>query len=133
MSLWGRNPFLAVRILGTDGNYPRFSLRSATHRYEASDGLVWTAVVQQPLPEDWETSENPTLIPEEIRLHASLTFSEGDPWHAPILQPAFVRAASVPFLKLIGAGCSNPVTVTSMRASLPEIFAMTWAAPLASG
>ncbi len=81
MSLWGRRPFLAVRILGTDGYYPQFSIRSATHRYEAGDGLVWTAVVQQPLPEDWETSETPTLIPEEIRLLAALAFSEGDPWH----------------------------------------------------
>lgn len=81
MSLWGRRTFLAVRILGTDGYYPRFSIRSATHRYEASDSLVWTAVVQEPLPEDWETSESPTLVPEEIRLNAALAFSEGDPWH----------------------------------------------------
>ncbi len=81
MSLWGRKPFLTVRILGPDGYYPRFSLRSSTHRYEASDGLVWTAAIQQPLPEDWETSESPTLVPEEIRLHASLALSEGDPWH----------------------------------------------------
>jgi len=81
MSLWGRKPFLAVRILGTDGYYPAFSIRSATHRYEAREGLVWTAVVQQPLPEDWETSETPTLIPEEIRLFGALALSVGDPWH----------------------------------------------------
>lgn len=81
MSLWGRKPFLAVRILGTDGHYPAFSVRSATHRYHATERLVWTAVVQHPLPEDWETSETPTLIPEEIRLLAALALSEGDPWH----------------------------------------------------
>jgi hypothetical protein len=81
MSLWGRRPFLAVRILGTDGYYPGSSLRSATHQYGADDRVVWTAVVQEPLPEDWETSENPTLIPEEIRLNAALAFSEADPWH----------------------------------------------------
>lgn len=81
MSLWGRRPFLAVRLLGADGFYPRFTIRTPTHRYEASERLVWIAVVQNPLPEDWELSENPTLIPEEIRIIAALALSEGDPWY----------------------------------------------------
>lgn len=80
MSLWGQRPFLAVRLLGSDGYYPHMGIRSPTHRYEASEELVWTAVLQKPLPEGWEAPEHPTLIPEEIRLLAALAFSEGDPW-----------------------------------------------------
>lgn len=80
MSLWGRRPYLAVRLLGEDGYYPDFALRSPTHRYEACAHGVWIAVIQKPLPDGWETSEHPTLIPEEIRLLGAIAFAEGDPW-----------------------------------------------------
>jgi len=81
MSLWGRKPFLAVRLLGRDGYYPRFRISTKAHRFEATDDLVWMAVVQSPLPADWETSESPTFIPEEIRLITAISLCVADPWH----------------------------------------------------
>jgi hypothetical protein len=43
--------------------------------------MVWSAVVQPALPEDWEIPEHATLLPEEVRLLASIALCEADPWN----------------------------------------------------
>ncbi len=83
MSLSSGKTFLAVQILGRDGVYPRFAIRGARHRFEASDDLVWMAVLQGPMDlRGFELPEHSTLIPEEIRLQAALTLSTRDPFDA---------------------------------------------------
>jgi hypothetical protein len=82
-SLWGRKPFLAVRAFGRDGHYPKFSIRTSQHIFEPTPGLVWSAVIQHPLPEDWEIGEFTPLLPEEVRLQASLALCEQNPWANP--------------------------------------------------
>lgn len=83
MSLWSRKPFLAVRVLGRDGQYPSFSIRTPAHVYAASKELVWTACVQEPLPEDWELGESALLVPEEVRLLSAVGLCEFNPWEKP--------------------------------------------------
>ena len=80
MSLWSRKPFIAVRTLGRSGQYPSLEIREPSHIYCASPELVWTAVLQAPLPTDWELGEATQLAPEEVRLFAAVTLSEGTPW-----------------------------------------------------
>jgi len=81
MSIWSRKHFIAVRLLGPQGHYPRFDFRSPAHVFVAEDDLVWSAVLQPPLPSDWELGETPVLVPEEVRLFAAVTLCESDPWN----------------------------------------------------
>lgn len=81
MSLWSREPFLAIRILGREGNYPPFELSAPSHLFVPARDLVWSAVLQPPLPEDWELGEVTTLVPEEVRLYAAIALCERDPWN----------------------------------------------------
>lgn len=83
MSLWGREPYLALRVLGAEGIYPSFEIRSATHVFIATPALVWTAVVQQPLPHEWERGEVVSLVPEEVRLLSAISLCERNPWDKP--------------------------------------------------
>lgn len=80
MSLWSRAPFVAVRVLGRDGQYPHFDILTRTHLYVATERLVWTAVVQPGLPADWEIGECTPLVPEEVRLLAAISLCEANPW-----------------------------------------------------
>ena len=81
MSIWSRKPLVAVRLLGPDGYDPHLSVQSRHHCFGAADGVAWTAVLQPPVPEDWELPETPTLIPEEIRLHAAIQLCVANPSH----------------------------------------------------
>jgi hypothetical protein len=80
VSLWHRKPFIAVRVLGRDGQYPAFELRSPAHLYVANQTIVWTAVFQPPVPDAWELPESPILVPEEVRLLSSIALCEANPW-----------------------------------------------------
>lgn len=80
MSLWSGKPFVAIRVLGRNGHYPAFEIRSQDHVYVASEDIVWTAVLQQPLPEDWEYAERTILVPEEVRLLSAISLCEANPW-----------------------------------------------------
>jgi hypothetical protein len=80
MSLWSRKPFLAVRILGRHGVYPAFEISTPGHIFVADEHIVWSAVVQAPLPEDWEIGEFTQLMPEEVRLLSAVGLSERDTW-----------------------------------------------------
>jgi hypothetical protein len=81
MSIWSRKPFVALRLLGRHGHYPDFDFRSPSHVFVAEDDLVWSAVLQPPLPQEWELGETVVLVPEEVRLFAAITLSESDPWN----------------------------------------------------
>ena len=81
MSLWARKTFISIRVLGSAGRYPSFSIQTPDHVYHASPDLVWTAAVQHPLPEEWELSEFTPLTPEELRLLSAITLCEADPWN----------------------------------------------------
>ena len=80
MSLWARRPFVALRLLGPHGHYPTFAIRRSSHLYTPASEGPWCAVVQPPLPTDWELGESTVLVPEEVRLFSALTLSEADPW-----------------------------------------------------
>jgi hypothetical protein len=78
MSLWSRKPFVAVRTFGTHGSYPNFEIRSSSHLFIPTAELVWSAVLQPALPEDWEVGEFTPLVPEEVRLLSSIALCEPD-------------------------------------------------------
>ncbi len=81
MSIWGRKPFVALRLLGPHGHYPDFDFRSPSHLFVAEHDFVWSAVLQPPLPTEWELGETVVLVPEEVRLFAAITLCEADPWN----------------------------------------------------
>jgi hypothetical protein len=81
MSIWSRKPFVALRLLGPHGHYPDFDFRSPSHLFVAEDDFVWSAVLQPPLPPEWELGETPVLVPEEVRLFAAVTLCEANPWN----------------------------------------------------
>lgn len=80
MSLWNRQPFVAIRVLGTNGQYPHFDVTTPTHLYVAAPDLVWSAVIQRPLPAEWDFGESAALLPEEVRLLSAIALSERDLW-----------------------------------------------------
>ena len=77
---WTRGPQIVVRLLGMDGSYPSFGVRTRTHVYVPSPELTWMAVIQPRLPDDWESGEINWLTPEEIRLMSALSLCERNPW-----------------------------------------------------
>jgi len=77
---WTRGPRIVVRLLGIDGSYPSFDIRTSTHLYLPSPKLTWMAVVQPEFPDDWESGEINWLTPEEIRLMSALSLCERNPW-----------------------------------------------------
>jgi len=83
MLLWGRKPFIALRVFGTEGQYPSFEIRSARHVFVPSESLVWAAVIQPVLPDDWDLGEVVSLVPEEVRLLSAIALCERDPWERP--------------------------------------------------
>jgi hypothetical protein len=122
MSLWSRKTFISVRVLGSAGQYPSFSLRTQGHLYQASQDLVWTAVVQRPLPEDWELSEFTPLVPEEIRLLGAITLCEADPWnHGMPLVTNWLTKVAEP--EIIGFDLRAPGTFDSLSATAATIGA----------
>ena len=98
MSLWSRQPFLAVRVFGRDGQYPAFAIRTPRHAYSPSRTLVWSAVIQPALPDDWEIGEFTPLMPEEVRLLGAIGLCERDPWENswPILTNHGTRHVALP-------------------------------------
>jgi hypothetical protein len=58
---------------------------------------------------------------------------DGEPWQAPALQPFFVSAISVSFLKLTGAGSSMLLTEQLTAAVRAPIVATICVSPLAKG
>lgn len=80
MSLWGRKPYISLRVLGKAGQYPSFDLRSPAHIYSGGSDIVWSATLQGSIPEDWELSESPVLVPEEVRLLSAVALSERELW-----------------------------------------------------
>lgn len=80
MSLWSRKPFVAIRILGEDGQYPSFEIRSPTHLFIPGADITWSAVFQPALPEDWDIGECTSLMPEEVRLFSAISLCEVNPW-----------------------------------------------------
>lgn len=100
-----------LRVLGTDGRYPDYSVRSENHLLVCDGSIAWSAV-REAIPADLATeSEINWLWPEEIRLYAAVSLVESDPsqrgrflihpWtvaaeveiDAPFASPAFVIAA----------------------------------------
>ena len=61
-------PRVVFQVLSRQGSYPRFTFKTVTHAFSVSEDLVWSAVVQPPVPEDWEHAEVYTLAPEDSRL-----------------------------------------------------------------
>lgn len=88
-------PILRFRVLGSRGNYPSFAVRSPLHVFVPSADLVWSAVVQQPLGDDWEKGEVGTFLPEEIRLFSAVCLSERDPFRNGALGLQLCRSVDV--------------------------------------
>lgn len=85
MSLWSRRSFIAVRLLGRNGHYPNFDVRTSRHLFAADSEVAWSAVIQPPLPKEWELGEVTVLVPEEVRLFSAITLCESDPWNLPVV------------------------------------------------
>lgn len=81
MPLWSPKPFIALRILGADGNTPALNFCHEGHAFVATEDIAWCAVIQPALPQDWLLSEITGLVPQEIRLLAAVTLCEADPWN----------------------------------------------------
>src|SRR5687768_13175929 len=123
MSLWARKTFVSVRVLGTAGHYPSFPIRSQFHLYQPTESLVWTAVVQRPLPDDWGLGESTQLTPEEVRLQAAISLCESDPWNNGI--PIVTLWGGTVELEpdRIGFDLRNPDTFEAVRAAAVGIGA----------
>ncbi len=80
-------PVVSFRVLGKRGNYPNFSLLTPTHAFFSSPHLIWSAVVQRPLPDEWVKAEVCTLTPEETRLLGAIFMSEKDPFEQGTIHP----------------------------------------------
>jgi hypothetical protein len=120
MSLWSRERFIAVRVFATHGQYPEFAIRTAAHRYEASAELVWTAVIQEPLPSDWEIGEFTLFTPEEIRLLAAVALSEPQPWENGL--PIIARGVGKHVQLQLGAdGLLDEAVSRQLRAIVAEL------------
>ena len=73
-------PIVIVRLLGPHGFYPSYAIERPTQLFIPAPEGPWCAVIQAPLPEEWEIGEVTALAPEEVRLLAAITLSEPDPW-----------------------------------------------------
>jgi hypothetical protein len=78
---WSRKPWIALKVLGRSGSYPSFTIRQPGHLYVPEPDLVWTAVLQPPLPDDWEVGEFTPLSPQQIALFSAIALCERDPWN----------------------------------------------------
>jgi hypothetical protein len=92
--VWNAEPVVSLRVLGTTGHYPSYAIRTRSHIFAPAQNLVWSAVVQRPLGNNWKLGEVYSLLPEEIRLFGAITLSEGDPWTKGYLYPTH-RAATL--------------------------------------
>jgi hypothetical protein len=75
-----RLPSILVRIMAPHGAYPSFDIKTPGHLFISTDSCIWSAVVQQRLPDEWERSEIVLLLPEEVRLFGAVSFCERDPF-----------------------------------------------------
>lgn len=116
---WSRKPWIALKVLGPGGNYPSFSIRRSGHLYVPDGSIVWSAVLQPPLPDDWETGEFTPLSPQQIALFSAITLCERDPWNNG--NPVITHGADL-YLdpEVVGCDLAAPEVEAQLRQCIAE-------------
>jgi hypothetical protein len=104
--------------------------------FVASEEAVWTAVVQPPLPENWERAELVTFTPQEVRLFAAVFLSEADPFENGAVSPQLWTGRQIPI-----DGPDPDLSSENFLASVPDMLERLrkdagesdWAAPQREG